>query len=164
VLEQFLDEISALTMPKFLNWNRRQLFHTHDGPTHFVRLSLHLRDDFVRDPGRPLCSGGTVTYVALQLAFFMGFAEVILVGLDHSFADQGTPNTTQIRSSKTDPNHFHPAYFPQGSKWQLPDLRRSELAYTLARRAFEADGRQVLDATVSGKCPVFEKAEFASLL
>ena len=156
VLEQFRDEIRALDCPKFLNWNRRQLFD--DDP--FVALELGLTDSFVTDATRQLSSGGTVTFVALQLAYYMGFREVVLLGVDHRFVDKGTPNRTETRTESVDQNHFHASYFPKGSKWQLPDLRRSELAYEKARRAFERDGRRIVDATIDGACTVFEKASF----
>ncbi len=161
VLEQFRDDIRGLAMPKFLNWNRRQLFAP---PAMFVSLGLGLEDAFGSDPTRTIASGGTVTFVALQLAYFMGFRDVTLLGVDHQFVDQGTPNRTETRTAAVDANHFHPAYFPQGSKWQLPDLRRSELAYTAARRAFERDGRRIRDATLGGHCPVFEKVALADVL
>lgn len=160
VLEQFASDIRALPCPKFLAWNRRQLF----GDEPFVSLALSLADRFVGDPTRQLCSGGTVTFVALQLAYYMGFREVVLLGVDHRFVDTGTPNRTETRTQTVDHNHFHAAYFPQGSKWQLPDLRRSELAYAAARRAFERDGRRIVDATIDGACTVFEKAAFADVV
>ena len=163
VLEQFSDEIGALRMHKFLNWNRRRLFNAEHDSIDFVRLSLGMKDKFARNFHQPLYSGGTVTFVALQIAYIMGFAEVVLIGLDHSFADKGVPNKVEMRQSEKDANHFHPNYFPKGSKWQLPDLKRSELAYELARQAFERDGRQILDATVNGRCPVFKRADFYSL-
>jgi hypothetical protein len=160
VLEQFRDDIARLPCPKFLNWNRRQLFDD----AHFVCLGLGLADDFATDVTQPLASGGTVTFVALQLAYFMGFHEVVLLGVDHAFADTGTPNRTETRTAAVDANHFHPSYFPQGSKWQLPDLRRSELAYAAARRAFERAGRRIVDATIDGKCPVFERVRFEEVV
>ena len=163
VLEQFSDEIGQLPMPKFLNWNRRKLFNADDPSTNFVKLSLGLHDLFGQEFAQPLFSGGTVTYVALQIAYIMGFSEVILIGLDHSFADKGTPNIVEVRRDDKDANHFHPDYFPKGSKWQLPDLRRSELAYELGRNTFESDGRKIRDATINGKCFVFEKVSFTSL-
>lgn len=39
----------------------------------------------------------------------------------------------------------------------MPDLDRSEEAYGAAKRAFEADGRKIYDATIGGKLEVFEK-------
>ena len=156
VLEQFRDDIAKLACPKFLNWDRRQLFDN----AMYVCLALGLADNFDGDVTAPIASGGTVTFVALQLAYFMGFREVILLGVDHAFVDRGTPNKTETRTAAADTNHFHPSYFPQGSKWQLPDLHRSELAYAAARRAFERAGRRIIDATLDGKCPVFERARF----
>ncbi len=163
VLEQFAGEIRNLAMPKFLNWNRRKLFDANDSNASYIRLKLGLADSFSMNPTRLVCSGGTVTFVAMQLAYYMGFREVILIGVDHSFHDQGVPNKAVVRRMEHDLNHFHPEYFPKGIKWQLPDLLRSEVAYALARDAFEKAGGKVLDATVGGKCPVFKKVEFESL-
>ena len=163
VLEQFADEIDALDIPKFLNWSRRKHFDFSAATTNFVKLSLSISDDFATSFNLPIFSGGTVTYVALQIAYIMGFSEVILIGVDHSFSDSGTPNKVEIREAVVDKNHFHPNYFPKGIKWQLPDLRRSEQAYSLARTYYEKDERRIIDATKNGKCTVFEKADFSSL-
>jgi hypothetical protein len=162
VLRQFAAEIAQLPMPKFLSWTRRRDFARARGETLFVRTALSLRDFFAGDPRRALGSGGTVTFTALQLAFFMGFTQVVLIGVDHAFAESGPPNATRTRRGP-DQSHCHPDYFPPGSRWQLPDLRRSELAYGLARRAYERAGRRVLDATPGGKLDVFEKVAFESL-
>lgn len=162
VLEQFAGDIQALPMERFLNWNRRSLFP--DEPrTSFLSLRLGLNDRFSTDIRRPIDSGGTVTFVALQLAYYMGFEEVVLVGLDHRFSSPGRPNRLEVRPTGPDRDHFHPDYFPEGSRWQLPDLLRSERAYAKARTAFESDGRRVVDATPGGACRVFERASFADL-
>jgi hypothetical protein len=44
----------------------------------------------------------------------------------------------------------------------LPDLLRSEIEYRLAREAFEADGREIYDATIEGKCSIFKKVDYLS--
>jgi hypothetical protein len=163
VLEQFGSEISRLRMPIFVNWNRRGIVDKDGVGVHYLRMKLGFLDSFEGDVTKPLSSGGTVTFAALQLAYFLGFKQVVLVGLDHRFAATGTPNKVEQRTESKDADHFHPNYFPAGSRWQLPDLHRSELAYSLARAAYEADGREILDATVDGSCPVFRKAEFSAL-
>jgi hypothetical protein len=122
-----------------------------------------LNDAFQRDLTRPVVVGGTVTFVALQIAFYMGFRTVILVGLDHKYADKGPPSGTETRAADLDSSHFHPQYFPRGIKWQLPDLRRSEIDFGIARRVYEDDGREILDATPGGACQVFKKVNYASL-
>ena len=163
VLKQFASEISALEMPKFINWNLRSEYDQADPKTIFVKTSLGLKDRFSKDICKPIYSGGTVTYIALQIAFYMGFSEVVLIGIDHNFSDKGVPNTVELRKDAVDKNHFHPQYFPEGSKWQLPDLQRSELAYLEARKAYEKAGRKIFDATVDGKCNVFLKKDYYSI-
>ncbi len=160
VIEQCAEEIRALPIPKFLSWRSHNLIE----PTEDM-MFLHTTYSgakFARQARGRLWEGATVTYVALQLAYYMGFKTAVLIGVDHNFATKGQPNTT-IVSQGDDPNHFHTGYFGKGFRWQLPDLETSERAYNLARRAYEADGRKVLDATVGGKLTVFEKAHYRDL-
>jgi len=167
IIEQFHEDIRKLEMPKFIGWHRREyLLDDKDvlpENTCFLRDKLSLEDTFSKDVTKGITSGGTVTYHMLQLAYFMGIQEVVLIGLDHNFKEQGTPNKMEVRTG-TDENHFHPDYWPKGSKWQLPDLYRTNIAYANARKAFEADGRKIIDATPGGKCEIFEKTDFASVL
>ena len=117
---------------------------------------------FSEDVSGRVFEGSTVTYVALQLAFHMGFEEVALVGVDHQFSSSGRPNETVI-SDGGDPNHFSPDYFGEGFRWQLPDLEASEAAYRMAKKAYDQAGRRVVDATVGGRLNVFPKVRFESL-
>ncbi len=160
VIQQTAAEIAALNMPKFLTWRAREWVGL-DEYTSFLHTT-YIGPKFARDARGRLWEGATVTYVALQLAFHMGFQQVILIGVDHNFATRGTPNTT-ITSAGDDPDHFHASYFGKGFRWQLPDLETSEIGYRMARQAYVRAGRQVLDATVGGKLTVFDKVDYASL-
>jgi hypothetical protein len=161
VLEQCHEEMGALDIPKFIGWRARKFFEA--GPdTLFLDTDYTLPEDFSGDATGRIYEGFTVTYVSLQLAYFMGFSEAILIGVDHSFATKGPANTV-VTSQGDDPNHFSSKYFGKGFKWQLPDLEGSERAYRMAREAYEADGRQILDATVGGKLTVFPKADYEKL-
>ena len=99
----------------------------------------------------------------MQLAYWMGFQKVVLIGVDHRFATEG-PAHKAVTSQSDDPNHFDPNYFGKGFKWQLPDLLTSGIAYGIAKRAFEADGRKVVDCTVDGALDVFPKGDLATEL
>lgn len=160
VIEQTVPEIQALHMPKFLSWRSRR-FITLDEHTMFLH-STYDGPTFATDARRRLWEGATVTYVALQLAYYMGFETVILIGVDHNFSAKGMPNTTVV-SQGEDKDHFNAGYFGAGFRWQLPDLDTSEISYQMARQAYEADGRQVLDATIGGKLTVFPKVDYNSL-
>ena len=159
VVEQCASEIAAVDVPTFVAWHARQHMPAAARPTYLCAIR---RPGFSRDIRQGLWAGATVTYVALQVAYHMGFEEAVLIGVDHSFATKGTPNAL-VESRGDDPNHFDAKYFGKGFRWQLPDLETSEIAYEMARRAFEADGRRIMDATVGGKLQVFPKADYAAL-
>jgi hypothetical protein len=161
VLEQCAAEMQSLTLQKIVTWRARDWFRRDPALT-YLDTDFTGEEDFCpRLTGR-IFEGYTVTYVALQLAYHMGFHEAILVGVDHNFITQGTANQTII-SQGDDPNHFAPNYFGKGFKWQLPDLPGSERSYTLAREAYAHAGRRILDATIGGRLDVFPKVEYLSL-
>jgi hypothetical protein len=173
VIEQFKDEMLAQPMPKFLAWRSHRHFLDQFSNVRASNLqslsslpifihTSYTGPRFSRDARGRVWEGATVTNVALQLAFHMGFEKIILIGVDHNFVSQGDANKTVV-SQGEDPNHFAPNYFGRGAKWQLPDLDTSEIGYTLAREAYRSAGREIVDATVSGKLMIFPKVEYESL-
>jgi hypothetical protein len=163
VLEQFSEDIGKLLMPKFISYDQIHLYREFDN-VFFIRLPPRLNDYFSTDIHKSVSSGGTVTYATLQLAFFMGFKKVIIVGMDHRFSAQGKATKTEIRRDEFDKDHFHPNYFPMGVKWELPDLVRSELAYQLAREHYEDNNREIIDCTSNGACTIFKKDDLRNVL
>lgn len=160
VIEQCAQDLRVLPIPTFVSWRGRKWIEPSPN-LHYLHTSYDLPRFNGNAAGR-LWEGATVTFVAMQLAYFFGFKQVVLIGVDHSFSTKGTPNTT-ITSTGDDPNHFHPGYFGKGFRWQLPDLETSEIAYTMAKEAYRRDGREILDATVGGKLTVFPKIAYESL-
>lgn len=160
VIDQCAAELAAVPALKFLPWTTRRQF-SPAVETVFIRTYC-ARPHFSTHVNQAIWSGATVTFVAMQLAYHMGFSEVVLLGVDHSFTTQGKPHTTVV-SEGDDPNHFAPNYFGKGFRWQLPDLETSEIAYHMARQAFEADGRKIVDATIGGNLTVFQKVDYGAL-
>jgi hypothetical protein len=164
VVEQSLVEMMGLSIPKFFSWRTRRFFSpastAADLPVFLY--TTYESPKFATDARGRLWEGATVTNVALQLAYHMGFKQVILIGVDHNFASKGQANKTVV-SEGDDPNHFSPGYFGKGFRWQLPDLDTSEVGYQMAREAYEKHGREVLDATIGGKLTVFRKVDYNSL-
>ena len=161
VIEQCADEIAGLTMPKFIGWYWREFLKQSPDIT-YVRYKKDDTLDFSTDPGHRIWEGATVTYVALQLAYYMGFQKVYLIGVDHHFNTKGEPNTIVV-TEDSDQDHFDPNYFGKGFRWHLPNLDRSEEAYRIAKDYYKADGREILDATVNGKLDIFPKVDYRSI-
>ncbi|PKN88683.1 MAG: hypothetical protein CVU46_00305 [Chloroflexi bacterium HGW-Chloroflexi-8] len=158
VIEQCAEDIQNLKQPRFVSWRGGKKWLQPDDDLFFL-YTTYTEPIFAKDIRNRIWESATVTYVALQIAFYMGFKEVILIGVDHNFETKGKANTT-IVSQGDDPNHFHPEYFGKGFRWQLPDLEKSEIGYQMAKKTFEKAGRKILDATIGGKLTIFEKIEY----
>ena len=118
---------------------------------------------FSTDLVQGLHEGWTVTHMALQVAYHLGYSDVVLIGLDHRYSYQGLPNGEAVMEGP-DTNHFSDHYFGYGQRWDNPDLVQSEASYRAAHQAYHADGRRIRDATLDGACTVFPKVDHTTLL
>lgn len=126
-------------------------------------LTFHIRTEglperFYRDITQGVRGGHTVTHAAFQILRYMGFAEVVVIGMDHRFTYSGQPNE-ELQMQGGDPNHFSADYF-RDQKWDAPNLAESEASYRLARQIYEEEGRRIIDATVDGACEIFPKTDY----
>ena len=122
--------------------------------------------EFTGDVDAPIYQGHTVTYCALQLAYYMGFNRVALVGLDHYYGgiEEFPTNHAVTMNWEKDPNHFHGGYWGKGIDWDTPNMEQSEYSYNLAKSAFEKDGRVVYNCTTKTALEVFPRLSFSSFL
>ncbi len=120
---------------------------------------------FSEDVSEVIYTGQTVTFLNLQLAFYLGFAEVYLIGVDFSYTipQSALVDGPTITSTEDDVNHFHPDYFGKGKKWHDPKLHNCLKGFELAKATYEADGRKVYNATIGGKLELFERVDYPSL-
>ncbi|MCR8559735.1 DUF115 domain-containing protein [Mucilaginibacter sp. BJC16-A38] len=159
-LMQFTEEFDAVDMTCFYNWDLNNIFSKKENQ-HF--LKGRFAPTFSKDPLKNMLGNGkTVTYICIQFAFYMGFSEVYIIGKDHSY-DTNVKPTNVVISDGNDLNHFSPKYYKPGQKWDAPDYHSEELAYRLAKKAFEDSGRIIKDATPNGKLDIFEKVDFNQL-
>jgi len=164
--EDRADEINALTgsvklIPQDL------VYCIRPGPDviYFPYDRSHDRfPSFARDASRVVYWGSSVTYIQMQLAYHMGIRTVYLIGCDFEYTIPDGVKELDIVSQGPDPNHFHPDYHGKGYRWVRPRFDRMETAFRLAREAFEADGRRIINATPGGKLEVFPRQSYDELI
>lgn len=112
------------------------------------------RPSFSDDIAKVLYCGYTVTYVCIQIAVYMGFQEIYLLGIDFDYADG---DTVAVK-------HFAQEYHKD--KKMINPCRRSEnlLAYQAARQYADSHGVKIFNATRGGKLDVFERMDLDCLL
>jgi hypothetical protein len=144
---------------------------TYLGPCSETRIYLDFLRDyepfprFSSDLAKRGFWGGTVSFLNLQLAAYLGCNPIVLIGFDHSYVVPSKEIRDHvILSDEEDVNHIHPDYFGPGYRWHDPNVRRMELAYRHARHELDRSGVQVLNATAGGQLEVFERASFESIV
>lgn len=162
VIEQNVDFFNSTDIELFLDSSARtdRLVKPRSNIA-FLHSTSHQR--FARDVSFSIFQAATVTSVALQIAFHMGFKRVALVGADHNFSVKGSANKAVVAGER-DESHFDPNYFSGGMKWQLPDLAESEVWYGRARQVYEACDREIINCTDGGELEVFERQSLDQFL
>ncbi|MBA5778051.1 DUF115 domain-containing protein [Stappia sp. F7233] len=174
VMKENIEEIRNYEAPfKFFPTIYRSL-HPKTQNTFFFRMNRGFYEisspnycipRFSTDASEVLYCGQSVTYINLQLAFFMGFEEVYLIGMDFDYEippEHGRRGDLII-STTDDPNHFHKDYFGKGKTWKDPKLDRVGLNYRQAKLSYEAAGRKIYNATIGGKLEIFDRADYGML-
>jgi uncharacterized coiled-coil protein SlyX len=171
-----VDEINALKdMTFFFPENFRYLLRRgSDVYWYWSKNVRHSEEDFSLDITDGIVLGGTVIFIALQIARFLGFDPIYLIGVD---ADYKIPKTVMqegkilddgnklfLESTQDDDaNHFDPRYFGKGRKWHHPSVPNMIKGFEICNRAITSEGGRILNATVGGKLEIFERVNFSNL-
>jgi hypothetical protein len=130
-------------------------------------MNENFRPKFSERLDKAAYDGCTVTYLNLQLAYYIGCRKVYLVGLDHRYE---VPPDVDIRkdlivvSPSDDVSHFHPNYFGKGFRYTTPRVDQMEKAYMVARDFAARKGMKILNATVGGQLEIFPRVRLEDVI
>lgn len=136
---------------------------------HRPRKSFPDGFDFSLNADELTYAGCTVTFTCLQLAAYMGFSTIYLIGVDADYAipadveRESTYGVEVLNMASDDENHFHSDYFGKGYRWHDPQVDKMLQAYEEAHRVANAAGIQIVNAGVGGKLEVFPRISYESL-
>ena len=95
-----------------------------------------------------IAEGMTVTYCNIQLAVYMGFSEIYLLGIDHFY----------------EPHNSYSEFIGKDSTvYNAPRLDKSTLAYRKAAKVCKEKGIKIYNATRGGHLEEFERIDFDSI-
>lgn len=114
----------------------------------------------------PACGiNKTVVNAGIQIAAWMGFSEIYLLGVDMTFGEQKIKkaNSRDWQSAGDDPNHFDPRYFGKGRKYHNPMVKEMLEKFDKCKEFFDARGVHIYNAGYGGKLESFPRVDFDSL-
>lgn len=111
-----------------------------------------------------LSDGWNVTYMSLQLAAYMGFSEIYLLGVDFSYPIQKDNSGNIISVDNTISAHFYKTEDDK-NKRNVELFRDKTLSYYKAAEIYsKKSGKfRIFNATRGGKLEVFERIDFDKL-
>jgi hypothetical protein len=116
---------------------------------------------FSDDIARGIYDIATVTYDLFQIAVYMGFKELYLIGIDNNYSKNiskdGTVVENKLVNSYFDGALDNERNIVAGSPWE------AEIAYMAAREYAEKYNIKIINATRGGKLEIFPRIDFDSL-
>lgn len=144
--------------------NSKQVFAYNYGDldsieiVNLVRFNYNCSNEigmFSSDCAKQIYTGKTVTYVMLQLAVYMGFSEIYLLGMDHTFSTEIKKDGTLIHNNIED----HSKVLDCG-KVAYFHIDEATKAYMSAKQYADEHGIKIYNATRGGKLEIFERVNF----
>ncbi|MCM1217924.1 MAG: DUF115 domain-containing protein [Lachnospiraceae bacterium] len=106
---------------------------------------------FSENISRRVYNGANITYICIQLAVYMGFKEIYLLGVDFSNGSQGK-------------NVSFPHFYKDSSECHSTAyIRHAFLAYQAARQYADSHEIKIYNATRGGELEVFPRVNFDAL-
>ncbi|MCD8107088.1 MAG: DUF115 domain-containing protein [Oscillospiraceae bacterium] len=112
------------------------------------------------DISKFVSASNTVTFVSMQIAIYMGFKNIYLVGVDHQYARQILSDGTIIENK--DVKTYAEGILDSGVGLQCIDATTN--AYEVAQKYCENHDVKIYNATRGGKLEVFPRVDFDHIL
>lgn len=142
---------------------------------YFVQLVEHSAENqipcFSADCSEQVYLGGTVTYVMLQLAAYMGLEQIYLLGMDFNYSVEqhkdGSITTNDVCNHMEEMEAEHKMFDAliknRYGVTYLADVDLQLAAFQSAKKYADEHNIQIFNATRGGKLEVFERIGFDSL-
>lgn len=129
------------------------------------RLVMKIRKDnffdFSSDIAKCAYDGCTVTYLMIQLAYYMGFKKIFLIGIDHNFPKEFDREGNIITTKK---EKFHAFEDNKDIILNPGRVIESTYAYQSANEFLTKAGVEIYNSTRGGKLEVFPRKDLDVLM
>jgi len=109
--------------------------------------------------------GSSVTCTAIQVAIFLGYSKIHLLGVDFNFEWRDKKiSEKKVLIGHGELNHFHKDYRPVGEKWNVPKMDITDSHYRMLKEFSEKMGVEIINSTRGGKLEVFQRIPLEEVL
>ncbi len=163
VLEDLHKKISQTNFDfKFIPINYKWYNDIKISNAHYFLQSFEKNIELSDNIPHSIVCKSTVTTTAIQLAAYMGYTEIYLLGVDHSYRTT-RDNAGNIIVDPTATDYFDNNYAETMKKKDIPNTEATTQSYIDAKNQLDKRGVTVYNATRGGKLEVFPRIDFDTL-
>ncbi len=152
--------VILLTEARKYHIKNKHVVYANNYYPYFVHQYKRVEVGFSQDVSKYFIAGETVTYNAIQLAVYMGFQEIYLVGVDNCYAKSQDARGRIV----VDPNirnYFDDLDTPEYSIQRCDTVNA---AYAKAKEYCDAHGSVIKNATRGGKLEIFPRVSLEEVM
>ena len=167
IFNDSIDDINAILAEiKFIPVNHHFYNNINIDKAYYFNANYSRKNDF-EDSFSPniakqMDSLGTVTFTCMNIAAYMGFSEIYLLGVDHNYhiTIDEDGNTVVDENAK---DYFCEDYDKDIQDIVIHDMGANTIAYRKAKKYCDRNGIKIINATRGGKLEVFPRVDFDDL-
>lgn len=167
IFHESLDDINAISAKKkFIPINHKWYHDININDAIYFWANYNREkdfpDSFSTNIAKQMDSVGTVTFTCINIAAYMGFKEIYLLGVDHNYRvtinEQG-----ETIVDNTAKDYFCENYDTDIKDIVVHDMGQNTRAYRKAKKHCDEHDIHIYNATRGGKLEVFPRVDFDSL-
>lgn len=129
---------------------------------HLRNSKDEIHPDFSENVADCIYTSRTVVYSAIQLAVYMGFHDIYILGVDHHFHISMNAKG-ELVVDPTAKDYFSDNYNIDKNELYIPNTDESTYTYIAAKKYADANGINIYNATRGGKLEVYPRVDFDNL-
>lgn len=156
---------------KILNYEARRFGRLPEENIHYVCFSdkfmvdpLAQTDTLSPDPSKYVSRNATITVLAIEMAIYMGFQKIYLLGVDNNYMYKMKADGTIYIDPMVKASYFAGGEPDKTVGPSVLAVDQSVANYGKAKRFAEERGVKIYNATRGGKLEVFERVDFDDLM
>lgn len=118
---------------------------------------------FSRDISKYLAQGFTVIYGAIQIAIYMGYTEIYILGVDHNYQITRDANGNVLRND-SDKENYATGMQNYVNQSNLPRVEETTIAFETVEKLSKRLGVKIYNCTRGGKLDAFERKNLDDVL
>lgn len=140
---------------------RKHSMKNNNAICYHIKRNLRQSEEinFSEEADKYIQAAATVTYTMIQLAVYIGYKEIYLIGMDHTYANITNDKGVIIKKNNIKSHVFD----DEAPQEVVANISYMENAYKSAKKYCDNNNIKIFNATIGGKLEIFTRFDFNNI-